>query len=130
KRFGDVTAASIGKRFAIILDNKIISAPVIESAIQGGSGRITGNFTPESANDLSVLLRAGALPAPLKVEEQRAVGAELGADAVRAGAISAFVGIGATAVFMLAIYGFLFGGVSLIGLVVNGLMLLGVMTFT
>jgi preprotein translocase subunit SecD len=103
---------------------------VIESAIQGGSGRITGNFTPESANDLSVLLRAGALPAPLKVEEQRAVGAELGADAVRAGAISAFVGIGATAVFMLAIYGFLFGGISLIGLAVNGLMLLGVMTFT
>ncbi|HEV2531257.1 protein translocase subunit SecD [Phenylobacterium sp.] len=130
KRFGDVTLANVGKRFAIVLDQKIISAPVIEGPIQGGSGRITGNFTPESANDLSVLLRAGALPAPLKIEEQRTVGAELGADAVRAGAVSAFVGIGAVAVFMVAIYGLLFGGVSLIGLVVNGLMIIGVMSFT
>jgi preprotein translocase subunit SecD len=129
-RFGDVTANNIGKRFAIVLDKKIISAPVIQSAIQGGSGRITGNFTPESANDLAVLLRAGALPAPLIVEEQRTVGAELGADAVRSGAVSAMVGIGATAVFMIAIYGFLFGGVSLVGLLVNGLMIVGIMSFT
>jgi preprotein translocase subunit SecD len=130
RRFGDVTTASIGKRFAIVLDNKIISAPVIQSAITGGSGQITGNFTPESANDLAVLLRAGALPTRLIVEEQRVVGAELGGDAVRAGAISAMVGIGAVAVFMLGIYGFLFGGISLIGLVVNGLMILGIMSVT
>jgi preprotein translocase subunit SecD len=130
KRFGDVTAANIGKRFAIVLDNKIITAPVIQTAITGGSGQITGNFTPESANDLAILLRAGALPAPLIVQEQRTVGAELGADAVRAGAISAMVGLAGVAVFMIGIYGFLFGGISLIGLVVNGLMILGLMSFT
>jgi len=130
RRFADATSANIGKRFAIVLDKKIISAPVIKSAITGGSGYIEGNFTPQSANDLAVLLRAGALPTRLVVEEQRTVGAELGADAVRAGAISAIVGIGATAVFMIAIYGFLFGGVSIIGLVVNGLMIIGLMSFT
>ncbi|MFC3069600.1 protein translocase subunit SecD [Phenylobacterium soli] len=130
RRFGDVTSANIGKRFAIVLDNKIISAPVIQSAITGGSGQITGNFTAESANDLAVLLRAGALPAPLKVEEQRTVGAELGADAVRAGTISAVVGLAGVVVFMIGIYGVLFGGISLIGLVVNGLMIIGIMSLT
>ena len=129
-RFADVTANNIGKRFAIVLDKKVISAPVIQGAIPGGSGRITGNFTPESANDLAVLLRAGALPTRLIVEEQRTVGAELGADAVKAGAISAIVGIGATAIFMVAIYGFLFGGISIVGLVVNGLMIVGIMSLT
>jgi preprotein translocase subunit SecD len=129
-RFGDVTTNNVGKRFAIVLDKKIISAPVIQGPIQGGSGRITGNFTPESANDFAVLLRAGALPTRLIVEEQRTVGAELGADAVRAGGLSAVVGIGAVAVFMIGIYGFLFGGISLIGLVVNGLMIVGIMSVT
>jgi preprotein translocase subunit SecD len=130
KRFGDVTAANIGKRFAIVLDNKIITAPVIQTAITGGSGQITGNFTPESANDLAILLRAGALPAPLIVQEQRTVGAELGADAVRAGTISAVIGLTGVAVFMIGIYGFLFGGISLVGLIVNGLMIIGLMSFT
>jgi preprotein translocase subunit SecD len=130
KRFGDITATNIGKRFAIVLDNKIISAPVIQTPITGGSGRITGNFTPESANDFAVLLRAGALPTRLIIQEQRTVGAELGADAVRAGTISAVIGLAGVAVFMIAIYGFLFGGVSLIGLVVNGLMIIGIMSFT
>ncbi|THD59420.1 protein translocase subunit SecD [Phenylobacterium sp.] len=130
RRFGDTTRQNIGKRFAIVLDKKVISAPVIETAITGGSGRITGHFTPESANELSVLLRAGALPAPMKVEEQRSVGAELGADAVKAGTISAVVGLVATMVFMLLIYGFLFGGISLIALGVNALMIIGVMSFT
>lgn len=129
-RFGDVTRNNIGKRFAIILDNKVISAPVIQGAITGGSGQITGHFTTQSANDLAVLLRAGALPTRLIVQEQRTVGAELGADAVRAGTISAVVGLAAVAVFMLLIYGGLFGGVSLIGLVVNGLMIIGIMSFT
>ncbi|HEY8574578.1 protein translocase subunit SecD [Phenylobacterium sp.] len=130
RRFGDVTRDNIGKRFAIVLDKKIISAPTIQSAITGGNGRITGNFTAESANDLAVLLKAGALPAPLKVEEQRTVGAELGADAVRAGTISGIIGLVGTAIFMLAVYGLLFGGISLAGLVVNGLLILGIMSFT
>jgi preprotein translocase subunit SecD len=130
RRFGDITRQSIGKRFAIILDKKVISAPVIQSAITGGSGQITGNFTEQSANDLAVLLRAGALPAPMKVEEQRTVGAELGADAVNAGAVSAIIGLAATVVFMLAIYGFLFGGISLVGLAVNGVMIIGLMSVT
>jgi preprotein translocase subunit SecD len=113
-----------------VLDKKIISAPVIQSAITGGSGQITGNFTEATANDLAILLRAGALPAPLKVEEQRTVGAELGADAVRAGGISATVGLAGVAVFMIVMYGWLFGGISLIGLVINGLMIIGLMSVT
>jgi len=130
RRFGDVTRQNIGKRFAIVLDKKIISAPVIQGAINGGSGQISGSFTEQSANDLSVLLRAGALPAPLKVEEQRTVGAELGADAVQAGATSAIVGLVATMIFMLAIYGGLFGGISLIALAVNAVMIIGLMSLT
>jgi preprotein translocase subunit SecD len=130
RRFGDATRQNIGKRFAIVLDKKVISAPVIETAIAGGSGQIHGHFTPESANELSVLLRAGALPAPMKVEQQRTVGAELGADAVKAGATSAIVGLVATMVFMLLIYGVLFGGISLIALAVNAVMIVGVMSFT
>jgi preprotein translocase subunit SecD len=129
-RFADVTRQNVGKRFAIVLDKKVIEAPNILGPITGGSGQIQGHFTPESANELSVLLRAGALPAPMKVEEQRTVGAELGADAVRAGATSAIVGLVATMVFMLLIYGGLFGGISLIALGVNGLMIIGVMSFT
>lgn len=130
RRFADITRQNVGKRFAIVLDKKVISAPNILGPIPGGSGQITGHFTPESANDLSVLLRAGALPAPMKVEEQRTVGAELGADAVKAGTISAVIGLAATMVFMLLIYGGLFGGVSLIALGVNALMIIGVMSFT
>jgi preprotein translocase subunit SecD len=129
-RFADITRQNVGKRFAIVLDKKVISAPNILNPITGGSGQITGHFTPESANELAVLLRAGALPAPMKVEEQRTVGAELGADAVKAGATSAIVGLVATMIFMLLIYGGLFGGISLIALAVNGLMIIGVMSFT
>ena len=130
RRFADITRQNIGKRFAIVLDKKIISAPVIQGVIPGGNGQISGNFTQESANDLSVLLRAGALPAPMKVEEQRTVGAELGADAVQAGTISAVVGLVATMIFMLLIYGGLFGGISLVALAVNALMIIGVMSFS
>ena len=130
RRFADITRQNIGKRFAIVLDRKVISAPVIQGVIPGGSGQITGHFTTESANDLSVLLNAGALPAPMKVEEQRTVGAELGADAVQAGATSAIVGLVATMVFMLLIYGGLFGGISLVALAVNALMIVGLMSLT
>jgi preprotein translocase subunit SecD len=130
RRFGVITSENVNKRFAIVLDKKVISAPTILNPITGGNGQITGNFTEQSANDLAVLLRAGALPAPLKVEEQRTVGAELGADAVHAGTTSALVGLAATVVFMIAIYGFLFGGISLVALVVNALMIIGIMSFT
>jgi preprotein translocase subunit SecD len=130
RRFGEISSQNIGHKFAIVLDSKVISAPVIQSAITGGSGQITGNFTQESANDLSILLRAGALPAPLKVEEQRSVGAELGADAVRAGAISSVVGLAGVVVFMIVMYGWLFGGVSLVALLINGLMIIGLMSLT
>jgi len=130
RRFGDISSQNIGHRFAIVLDKKIISAPVIQSAITGGSGQITGNFTEESANELAILLRAGALPAPLKVEEQRTVGAELGADAVKAGAISGVVGLAGVIVFMIGMYGWLFGGISLLGLIVNGLMIVAFMSLT
>jgi SecD/SecF fusion protein len=130
RRFGDISSQNIGRRFAIVLDGKVISAPVIQSAITGGSGQITGHFTEQSANDLAILLRAGALPAPLRVEEQRTVGAELGADAVRAGTISAVVGLVGVIAFMIGTYGLLFGGISLLGLVVNGLLIVGFMSMT
>lgn len=131
RRFASATGAeNVGKRFAIILDGKVISAPRINEPITGGSGQITGNFTFQTANDLAVLLRAGALPAPLNVEEQRTVGAELGADAVKAGQISTAVGFVAILLFMLLAYGFLFGGISVIALMVNGLMIIATMSVT
>jgi preprotein translocase subunit SecD len=128
-RFGEVTASSIGKRFAIVLDGKIISAPVIQSAIMGRSGQISGNFTAESANDLAVLLRAGALPAPLRVEQQNTVGAELGADAVRAGAISMAIGAAAMFAFIVLAYG-VFGVFAALALALNVLLIVGAMSMT
>ena len=127
RRFGDATAQNLGKRFAIVLDNRVISAPVIQSAITGGSGQISGSFTPESANNLAILLRAGALPAPLNVEQQNTVGAELGADAVKAGAISLAVGAVAIIVFIILAYG-LFGVFAALALIVNMLLIFGVMS--
>ena len=88
RQFADVTTANVGKLFAIVLDGKIIEAPVIREPITGGSGQISGNFTPQSATDLALLLRAGALPAPLNIVEEQSVGPELGADAIRAGALA------------------------------------------
>jgi preprotein translocase subunit SecD len=129
KRFGAITSANVGKRFAIILDNKVISAPNIINPITGGNGQITGNFTVESANDLAVLLRAGALPAPLKVLEQRTVSAELGADAIKAGAVSLAIGGVAIIIFIILAYG-LFGVFAALALVVNVLMILGIMSMT
>jgi preprotein translocase subunit SecD len=130
KRFGEATAQNIGKRFAIILDGKNLEAPVIRSAISGDSGQITGNFTPQSANDLAVLLRGGALPAKLNVIEQRSVGAELGADAVRAGQISAVLGFVVILVFIVLAYGGLFGGIAVAALVVNALLIIAMMSLT
>jgi len=130
RRFGDTTASNIGKPFAIILDGKVISAPTIQGAITGGTGQITGNFSIAEASELVNLLNGGALPAPLTVEERRTVTAELGADAVAAGALSTVIGFAIIVVFMFLAYGFLFGGVSVVGLVLNGLLIVAAMSLT
>ncbi|PVM93176.1 protein translocase subunit SecD [Caulobacter endophyticus] len=129
RKFGDATSRNIGKRFAIVLDNKVISAPTIQTPILGGSGQITGSFTVESASELSLLLRSGALPAQLNIEEQRTVGAELGADAVKAGAISLAIGAAAMFVFIILAYG-LFGVFAALALVANVLLIVGIMSFS
>ncbi|MCY1647957.1 protein translocase subunit SecD [Caulobacter sp. SL161] len=130
RKFGDATARNVGKRFAIVLDGRVISAPVINGAIPGGSGIITGSFTVESAADLALLLRSGALPAPLKVEQQNTVGAELGADAVRAGAISTLVAFITIVTFMILSYGLLFGGIAVVALIINGMLIVAAMSLT
>ena len=127
REFGDTTKANVGKLFAIVLDNKVISAPRIDEPILGGSGMIHGSFTLQTANDLAVLLRAGALPAALHVIEQRSVGAELGADSVSAGSRAALYGLAAVVLFMVATYG-LFGGFATMALVVNMTLLIAVLT--
>jgi preprotein translocase subunit SecD len=127
RRFADVSRANVNHRFAIVLDDKVISAPVIREAITAGRGQISGSFNASSANDLAVLLRAGALPAPLTVVEERSVGPELGADSIRAGAVSLVAGF----VFVIAFMGFfygLFGWFANLALVVNLLLMLGVMS--
>lgn len=126
RAFGNVSSQNVCKRFAIVLDERIISAPVINEPILGGSGQISGNFTTETANDLAVLLRAGSLPAPLKVVESRTVGAELGADSVRAGFISALIALGLVAGFILLVYGVL-GLFANLGLIANIALLIGLM---
>jgi preprotein translocase subunit SecD len=127
--FGAMTTANVGHRFAIVLDGKVISDPNIESAIPGGTGQISGNFTEEAASNLALLLRSGALPAKLNFVEQRTVGAELGADAVRAGAISLGIGAIAIFVFIIGAYG-LFGVFAAIALFVNVLLIFGAMSVT
>jgi preprotein translocase subunit SecD len=127
RKFAEVTAANIGKPFAIVLDNKVISAPVIQSAIPGGQGQITGNFTVQSANELAVLLRAGALPAPLTVVEERTVGPGLGQDSINAGEHAAYVGAALVIVFMFATYG-LFGLFANIAVAINVAMIFGVLS--
>lgn len=105
KRFADITRNNVGKPFAIVLDGRVLSAPVIQEPILGGSGQISGNFTVESAKDLAVLLRAGALPAPMKVIEERTVGADLGADAIQQGVLTGLIGFGLVFAFMVLLYG-------------------------
>ncbi|QRG05153.1 protein translocase subunit SecD [Xanthobacter dioxanivorans] len=118
KRFAAVSQEAVGRPFAIVLDNQVISAPVIREPILGGSGQISGSFSVQQANDLAILLRAGALPAPLKVVEERTVGPSLGADSIHAGKVAAYVATGLVAVFMLAVYG-LFGLFALVALAVH-----------
>ncbi len=127
RRFGDVTKANVGRLFAIVLDGKVISAPVIREAILGGSGQISGNFTAQSSNDLALLLRAGALPAPLNVLEERTVGPDLGSDSIRAGTIACIVGYLLICVLMLLAYGF-FGLLANVALLLNLIITLAVMS--
>jgi len=128
RRFGEATDRNVGKRFAIVLDGRVISAPVIREPIRGGSGIISGSFTVQSANDLALLLRAGALPAPLKIVEERSVGPGLGSDSIRAGAISAVVGLLLVMGFMFAAYGPIFGGIANIALLLNIVILAGALS--
>jgi len=114
--FSDITSKNVGKRFAIVLDNQVLTAPVIQQPITGGSGQISGSFTPQSANDLAVLLRAGALPASLDVVEERTVDASLGADSIRSGLTAGIVAAILVVTFMIVAYGVwgVFADVSLV----------------
>jgi protein-export membrane protein SecD len=127
REFGDATRLNVGRRFAIVLDREIITAPVIQTAILGGNGMITGNFTVESATELAGIIEAGALPAPLHAIEQRTVGAELGADQVKAGKFSALGGLVLVCVFMVLRYG-LFGIFADAALMLNMVLLVAILT--
>jgi preprotein translocase subunit SecD len=127
RKFGDYTAANIGAPFAIVLDDEVISAPVIQSHIPGGSGIITGNFTVEDSTRLAVLLRAGALPAEMTFLEERTIGPELGQDSIDAGRTAALIGMVAVAVYMVASYG-LFGVFANIALAINISLIMAVLS--
>ena len=117
-RFGKLTQENVGRPFAIVLDNKVVSAPVINEPILGGTGQISGRFTTQEANDLAIVLRSGALPARLTVVEERTVGPSLGSDSIRAGVIATVIGTIGVVVFMLVGYGF-FGLIANIGLLAH-----------
>ena len=127
RRFAQVTQENVGRPFAIVLDNEVISAPVIREPILGGSGQISGNFTIEQANDLAVLLRAGALPARLTPIEQRVVGAGLGQDSITNGTRAAYLGAALVVLSMFLIYG-KFGLVANIAVAINVAMIFGVLS--
>ena len=127
KKFGRVTTDNVGKRLAIVLDKKIISAPVIREPILGGNGQISGNFTLQSASDLALLLRSGALPAPLNIIEERTVGPDLGEDSIKSGSISLLIGFLLVIAYMLYKYKFL-GIIADAALIINLLLLLGMLT--
>jgi len=127
KKFGEVTKNNVGEQLAIVLDDEVISAPTIQSAITGGSGVITGNYTSESAQELALLLRSGALPAPLKIMEERTVGAGLGADSIEAGIFASVIGFIGVVVFLLLAYG-LFGFFTTITVFLNLFLMLGALS--
>ncbi len=124
KLFDQVTAANVGKRFAIVLDNNIYSAPVIRERISGGSAQISGNFTEKTAADLAIVLRAGALPAPVKIIQNETVGPSLGQDSISKGLMAGLIGVVLVVVFM-AIYYKLSGMVANLGMVLNVIYLMG-----
>ena len=125
RRFAKLTTEHVNERFAIVLDEKVLSAPTIREPIPGGRGQISGGFTLQGAKDLAVLLRSGALPAPLKVIEERTVGAGLGADTIASGKIGSIVGVLFILIFMFMLYG-VFGLFADIVLIVNLMMIIGV----
>tara|TARA_B100001996_G_scaffold90810_1_gene67549 strand:- start:109 stop:1665 length:1557 start_codon:yes stop_codon:yes gene_type:complete len=127
KRFGKATTSGIGKRLAIVLDGKVISAPVVRDAIVSGSGQISGNFTFQSATDLALLLRSGALPAPLNIIEERTVGPDLGKDSINAGLLALSIGFFLVILFMLYKYK-IFGVIANIALITNLFLLVGILT--
>jgi preprotein translocase subunit SecD len=127
RKFAEATQQNVGKLFAIVLDNKVISAPVIREPILGGSGQISGNFTVEQANDLAILLRAGALPAPLTIIEERTVGPGLGQDSINAGEHAAYAGAALVILFMLVTYG-LFGLFANVAVAINVAMIFGILS--
>ena len=127
KKFGRATSENVGKQLAIILDGKIISAPSIREPILGGSGQISGNFTFQSATDLALLLRSGALPAPMNIIEERTVGPDLGKDSIKAGIISLIVGFTFVVLFMIYKYR-IFGFIANIALITNLFLLIGILT--
>jgi preprotein translocase subunit SecD len=127
RKFGRVTQENVGRPFAIVLDNEVISAPVIREPILGGSGQISGSFTVEQANDLAILLRAGALPAPLTIIEERTVGAGLGQDSIEKGIRACWIGSAMVVLFMFATYG-LFGLFANIAVLLNVAMIIGILS--
>ncbi|WP_151671791.1 protein translocase subunit SecD [Nitrincola schmidtii] len=127
KRFAELTRANIGRALAIVLDDKVITAPVIRSVIGGGSGEISGSFTPREAGDLALLLRAGALPVPLQVIEERTVGPDLGSDAIHMGVTTGLIGAVLVLAFMLAVYGS-WGLIACVALMANLGLIIGVLS--
>ncbi|RIY03440.1 protein translocase subunit SecD [Aureimonas flava] len=127
QRFGEVTQQNVGRPFAIVLDDKVLSAPNIREPILGGQAQISGNFTVQSANDLAVLLRAGALPATLDIIEERTVGPGLGADSIAAGQNAGIIGAAFVVVFMFVAYGFL-GIIANVALLVNVVLLVALLS--
>ncbi|KAB2943654.1 MAG: protein translocase subunit SecD [Hyphomicrobium sp.] len=127
RKFGSFTKDNVGSPFAIVLDNKVLSAPVIREPILGGSGQISGNFTVDSANTLAVQLRSGALPTKLTIVEERTVGPSLGADSIEAGKLAGLVGCLSTAILTIVAYG-TFGVFAVAGLIVHGFLIVALMT--
>jgi len=127
KKFGNATSENVGRPFAIVLDNQVISAPVIQSPILGGRGIITGRFSVQEVQDLALLLRAGALPAPLAILEERSIGPGLGADSIKAGKIASVLGLILVVVFMAGAYGLL-GAMANVALVANLILLLAILS--
>jgi preprotein translocase subunit SecD len=127
RKFAQATSENVGQPFAIVLDNEVISAPVIREPITGGSGQISGSFTVQAANELAILLRAGALPAPLTVIEERTVGPGLGQDSIEKGELAAYVGSIMVIVFMLVTYR-LFGLFANIAVAINVAMIFGMLS--
>jgi len=127
KIFGDFSGRSVGKRMAVVLDGKVYSAPVIRERIGGGSGQISGNFTPQEAHDVAIALRSGALLAPVVVEEERSVGPSLGADSIKASSIALVIGFLSVVLFMFVYYG-MAGVISNVALVANLFLILAIMS--